>query len=59
MKKVRYNGTIIYVDDSPLDESETGKIFEEKEDDELEKTLEVDQSLINQMLDDSKGEDNG
>lgn len=58
MKKVRYNGAVIYVDDSPIDESETGKIFEE-ENDELEKTLEVDQSLINQMLDDSKGEDNG
>ena len=51
MKKVSYNGKDIYVDDSPLDENETGKIVNKKED--LEKTLEVDKSLIDKMLNES------
>ena len=36
MKKIRYNDTFIYVDDSPLDENETGKIIDINDNSEYE-----------------------
>ena len=48
MKKVKFNGNVIYIDDTPLNENETGKIINKKE--ELDKTLEIDKSLIDKMI---------
>ena len=45
MKKIRYNDTFIYVDDSELDDSETGKL-NNKENDECEN----DDSISNEDL---------
>lgn len=45
MKKIRYNDTFIYVDDSELDDSETGKL-NNKENDESEN----DDSISNEDL---------
>lgn len=42
MERVRYNDKYIYVDDSPLDEKETGVFYRDKNiDDELENTIEL------------------
>ena len=42
MERVRYNDKYIYVDDSPLDEKETGVFYIDKNiDDELENTIEL------------------
>ena len=57
MKKVRYNGEEIYIDDTPLEDDETGVLINKKEK-ELEKTLEVDKSLIEKMVDRLWSDDN-
>ena len=57
MKKVRYNGEEIYIDDTPLEDNETGELINKKEK-ELEKTLEVDKSLIEKMVDRLWSDDN-
>ncbi len=41
MKKVRYNDTYIYIDDTPVDESDTGIAFIETKEEDLDKTLEI------------------
>ncbi len=56
MKKVKYNGEEIYIDDTPLDDNETDKRTNKKE--ELEKTLEIDKSVISNMLNKSWGDKN-
>ena len=55
MKKVRYNDTYVYVDDTPLDEKETGKLIRKTNEEELEKTAEIKIKLI----DDEWSKDNG
>ncbi len=50
MKKVNYNNTFIYVDDSPLDEKETGVIIKDDKEDELEKTAEYNLDDINPSI---------
>ena len=39
MKKVKYNDGYIYIDDTPVDEKETGVLIPTKE--ELDKTAEI------------------
>ena len=56
MKKVKYHDTFVYVDDTPLDEKETGVLIKPNASDELEKTLEVDVDLINDMINNSIGD---
>ncbi len=48
MKKVKYNGEEIYIDEKPLDERENDRRIYRKE--ELEKTLAIDKSLIENIL---------
>jgi len=50
MKKVNYNNTFIYVDDSQLDEKETGVIIKDDKEDELEKTAEYNLDDINPTI---------
>lgn len=40
MKKVKYHDSFIYIDDTPVDESETGIIFNHKKE-KLENTMEI------------------
>ena len=51
MKKIKYNDTYIYVDDSPYDEKKSGVVIRDNTGEELEKTIEYDlddlKSLIN------------
>ena len=59
MKKVKYNDTYVYVDDSPLDDKETGKLIRDKvRENDLENTLEI-QSILSDtsvnMENDSRG----
>jgi hypothetical protein len=59
MKKVKLNDGYIYVDDSKVDEKETGIII--REEDDLEKTQEIE--IINDRLSDTNvdifGENDG
>jgi len=55
MKKVKYNGTYIYVDDSPLDENETGILYDAS--DTLENTKKIDDKMIKKIVDESWSND--
>ncbi len=61
MKKVKYNDSYIYIDDTPLDENETGIKFNKKDNDEyLDKTMKieaVDNSLLNDTVTNLWGEE--
>ena len=41
MKRIKYNDTYIYVDDAPLEDSETGIFIDKKNNEILEKTIEI------------------
>lgn len=43
MRKVKCNGEETYIDDTPLDENETGKLINKI--DKLDKALEIDKTL--------------
>lgn len=51
MKKVKYNDTYIYVDDSPVDVRETGVVI--KNDSNLENTIEIPNNNSSDLLEDT------
>ena len=57
MKKIRYKDKYIYVDDSPLDESETGRIYINTEEDSSKKNI-SDEDLLADTLTDLWSDDN-
>ncbi len=53
MKKVRYKDSFIYIDDTPVDESETGIPYRGNKQDNLEKTQEVKPISKDDLLSDT------
>ena len=54
MKKVKYNDSFIYIDDTPVDKNDTGIIFRDyKKEDDLDKTLEVNPISKEDLLSDT------
>ena len=51
MKKVKYNDTYIYVDDSPVDVRETGVVI--KNNSNLENTIEIPNNNSSDLLEDT------
>ncbi len=59
MKKIKYNDTFIYVDDSELDDSETGKLNNIKANDESENEDSIsNEDLLENTITDLWGNNN-
>ena len=62
MKKVKYNDTYIYIDDTEVDEKETGVMILNKKEEDLEKTQEIKkidkEDLLENTLTDLWGDKN-
>ena len=59
MKKIKYNDTFIYVDDSELDDSETGKLNNIKVNDESENEDSIsNEDLLENTITDLWGNNN-